>query len=74
MMAGSPFHNSFNEDKNMDIFIFELVDNSGYFYCSIDTAPTNLSKIDYFDRHIRSILPALANSHNVEKLLWDCRG
>jgi len=72
-MAGS-IHNSFNEVHRMDIYIFELVDNSGYFYCSIDTAPTNLSKDDYFNKHIRSILPELAKSHNVEKLLWDSRG
>jgi hypothetical protein len=56
-----------------DLHIFEIVDNDGYFYFSVDSAPTHLTPDEYFNKHIRDILPALAVSHNVEKLLWDTR-
>jgi len=54
----------------MNKFIFDIVDGEGYLYLSIVSIHTTLDAEQYFNKHIRALLPQLEKSHNAEKLYW----
>tara|TARA_R100001198_G_scaffold78942_1_gene51131 strand:- start:311 stop:481 length:171 start_codon:yes stop_codon:yes gene_type:complete len=54
----------------MNKLIFDIVDGEGNLYLSIVSNPTSVDADQYFDTHIRALLPDLAKSYRVEQLFW----